>query len=163
VDIRIQVKGVDELARNLRDLGVNRIPNYVARGLTAIADQVQDAMIQETRSELTVRGTWLQKGTKFGINRKAATKSDPTATVSSSARWLVAEETEAQRVPVSNAGSHPYPGGMNLAIPMPSVRPSRLTDVPIPRALMPRNLARRFVIKSRKGSLILMRRMGEGR
>ena len=62
VDIQIQVKGVDELVRNLRDLGVNRIPNYVARALTGIADQAQDAMIGNAQSNLTVRGSWLTKG-----------------------------------------------------------------------------------------------------
>ena len=66
VDIQIQVKGVDELARNLRDLGVNRIPNYVARALTEIANQTQDAMIGNARSMLTVRGSWLTKGYKYG-------------------------------------------------------------------------------------------------
>ena len=51
MDIQIQVKGVDELVRNLRDLGVNRIPNYVARALTEIANQAQDAMIAERTIE----------------------------------------------------------------------------------------------------------------
>ena len=49
MDIQIQVKGIDELSRNLRDLGVNRIPNYVARALTEIANQAQDAMIGNAR------------------------------------------------------------------------------------------------------------------
>ena len=79
MDIQIQVKGVDDLVRNLRDLGVNRIPNYVARALTEIANQAQDAMIADARSNLTIRGSWLTKGTKFGINRKAASKNDLTA------------------------------------------------------------------------------------
>lgn len=87
MDIQIQVKGIDELVRNLHDLGVNRIPNYVARALTGIADQAQGAMIGNAQSNLTIRGSWLTKGTKYGINRKAATKSDLTAVVSTTAPW----------------------------------------------------------------------------
>ena len=41
-----------------------------------------------------MRGSWLTKGTKFGINRKAATKNDLTAVVSTTAPWLIEQETK---------------------------------------------------------------------
>jgi len=152
--ISVKVEGVDKLVRDLDDLAIKRIPNYVARGITMLAERVQEAMETETRGHLTVRGTWLRKGTRFGINRKAATKNDLTATVSTRAPWLVSEEEDVRRVPVA--------GGMHLAIPLASVRPSRAADVPIPRALMPRNLKRTFVVRGRDGSSILMQRVGKG-
>ena len=126
MDIQIQVKGIDELVRNLRDLGVNRIPNYVARALTEIANQAQDAMIADAQSNLVVRGSWLTKGTKFGINRKAATKNDLTAVVSTIAPWLIEQETKTIITP-RQAGS--------LAVPFIWQRGSRLAVTKSPKRI----------------------------
>jgi len=149
VDIQIQVKGVDELVRNLRDLGVNRIPNYVARALTEIANQAQDAMIQNAQSNLVVRGSWLTKGTKFGINRKAATKNDLTATVSTIAPWLIEQETKTIITP-RKAGS--------LAVPFIWQRGSRLAVTKSPK-----RLSDTIKLKGKFGNEIIYQRQGSGR
>jgi len=152
VDIQIQVKGVDELVRNLRDLGVNRIPNYVARSLTMLAECVQDSMEAETREHLTVRGTWLRKGTRYGINRIAATKGNLTATVWTQAGWLIAEEQDDVRRPV---------GGRQLAVPLASIRPGRLNPEVLSVAKKPRNFPRAFLMQTKSGPMI-MQRQGKG-
>ena len=149
VDIQIQVKGVDELVRNLRDLGVNRIPNYVARALTEIANQTQDAMIGNARSMLTVRGSWLTKGYKYGINRKAATKSDLTAVVSTTAPWLIEQETKTIITPRKAA---------SLAVPFIWQRGSRLAVTKSPK-----NISNTIKLKSKFGNEIIYQRRGSGR
>lgn len=94
MDIQIQVKGIDELVKNLLDLGVNRIPSYVARALTGIADQAQGAMEKSMRSALTIRGTWAIRGYKYSIKRIQAYKGNLQATVSTEAPWLFEQETK---------------------------------------------------------------------
>ena len=148
MDIQIQVKGVDELVRNLRDLGVNRIPNYVARALTGIADQAQDAMIRNAQSNLTVRGSWLTKGTKYGINRKAATKSDLTAVVSTTAPWLIEQETKTIITPRKAS---------SLAMPRIWQRGSRLAVTKSPK-----NIPNTIKLKSKFGNEIIYQRQGSG-
>jgi hypothetical protein len=149
VDIQIQVKGVDELVRNLRDLGVNRIPNYVARALTEIANQTQNAMISNAQSNLTVRGSWLTKGTKYGINRKAATKNDLTAVVSTTAPWLIEQETKTIITPRKAA---------SLAVPFIWQRGSRLAVTKSPK-----NILNTIKLKSKFGNEIIYQRQGSGR
>ena len=149
VDIRIEVKGIDELARNLRDLGVNRIPNYVARALTEIANQTQDAMIADARSNLTVRGNWLVKGYKHGINRKQAYKNDLTAEVSTSAPWLIEQETKTVLTPRKAS---------SLAMPFIWQRSSRLAATKSPK-----NIPNTIKLKSKYGNEIIYQRQGSGR
>jgi len=145
MEIKVQVKGVDKFVADLKDLGAVRIPNYVARSLTLLAERVQDAMIAETERGLTVRGTWLRKGTRFGVNRTAATKDNLKATVSSKAPWLVAEEFETIRRAQSG----------DILIPLSAVRAGR-TD---PKIIQRRYSAamRRKLIKftNEKGQTIL--------
>jgi len=149
VDIQVQVKGIDELSRNLRDLGVNRIPNYVARALTEIANQAQDAMIGNARSMLTVRGNWLVKGYKYGINRKQAYKNDLTAEVSTAAPWLIEQETKTVITPRKAS---------SLAMPMIWQPGSRLA---VTRS--PKYLKNTIKLKSKFGNEIIYQRQGSGR
>ena len=146
MEIKVQVKGVDDLVRNLRDLGINRIPNYVARSLTLLAERVQDAMIGETKEHLTVRGTWLKKGARYGINRKAATKTDLTATVWTQAPWLIEQEEAKPKTPRS---------GVYLAIPLLAIRSGRTDPKKIPRRLSPSALRGKVVEITEKGQTIL--------
>ncbi|TRZ51091.1 hypothetical protein D4S03_05655 [bacterium] len=149
VDIQIQVKGIEGLVRNLRDLGVNRIPNYVARALTEIANQAQDAMMGNARSMLTVRGNWLVKGYKYGINRKQAYKNDLTAEVSTAAPWLIEQETKTILTPRKAS---------SLAMPMIWQPGSRLA---VTRS--PKYLKNTFKLKSKYGNEIIYQRQGSGR
>ena len=154
MDIQIQVKGIDELARNLRDLGVNRIPNYVARALTGIADQAQDAMEKNMRANLTVRGIWATRGYRYSIKRIAANKKNLEAEVYTEAPWLFEQETKTTITPRKS--------GL-LATPTRWVRPSRLNEEIIKKALRPRNLQRTFKVMSRYGNEVIYQRRGTGR
>ena len=149
MDIQIQVKGVDEFVKNLRDLGVNRIPNYVARALTGIADQAQGAMMGHARSMLTIRGNWLVKGYKYGINRKQAYKNNLAAEVSTVAPWLIEQETKTTITPRKAS---------SLAMPMIWQPGSRLA---VTRS--PRYLKNTFKLKSKFGNEIIYQRQGSGR
>ena len=149
MDIQIQVKGVDELVRNLRDLGVNRIPNYVARALTEIANQAQSAMIENAQSMLTIRGNWLVKGYKYGINRKQAYKNDLTAEVSTAAPWLIEQEMKTIITPRKAS---------SLAMPRIWQAGSRLA---VTRS--PKYLKNTFKLKSKYGNEIIYQRQGSGR
>jgi len=153
MEITVKVEGVEKLAQDLRELGTKRIPNYVARSLTMLAERVQDSMEAETRAHLTVRGTWLRKGTRFGINRIAATKDNLTATVWTQAGWLIAEERDDVRRPV---------GGRLLAVPLPSIRPGRLNPEVLSVAKKPRNFPGAFLMQTKSGPMI-MQRQGKGR
>jgi len=149
VDIQIQVKGVDELVKDLRDLCVNRIPNYVARALTGIADQAQNAMMGNARSKLTIRGNWLVKGYKYGINRKRAYKNDLTAEVSTAAPWLIEQETKTVLTPRKAS---------SLAMPMIWQPGSRLA---VTRS--PKYLKNTIKLKSKYGNEIIYQRQGSGK
>ncbi len=151
MDIQIQVKGIDELVKNLRDLGVNRIPNYVARALTGIADQAQDAMIGSARSMLTIRGNWLVKGYKYGINRKQAYKTDLTAEVSTTAPWLIEQETKTVLTPQKAS---------SLAMPAIWQRSARLAVIHSPRNLPTSSTVK---LMSRYGNEVIYQRQGKGR
>jgi hypothetical protein len=154
VDIQIQVTGIVELVRNLRDLGVNRIPNYVARALTGIADQAQSAMEKNMRSALTIRGTWATRGYKYSVKRIAANKKNLEAEVYTEAPWLFEQETKSTITP-RKAGL--------LATPTRWVRPSRLNEEVIKKALRPRSLKRTFKVMSRYGNEVIYQRSGTGR
>ena len=154
MDIQIQVNGVDELVRNLRDLRVNRIPNYVARALTGIANQAQDAMEKNMRANLTIRGIWATRGYKYSIKRIAANKKNLEAEVYTEAPWLFEQETK--------TAISPRKSGL-LATPTRWVRPSRLNEEVIKKALRPRSLQRTFKVMSRYGNEVIYQRRGTGR
>ena len=152
MDIQIQVKGIGELVRNLRDLGVNRIPNYVARSLTMLAENVQTAMIEETMGHLTVRGSWIRPGTRYGINRTAATKDNLTAVVSTRAGWLVEQELDPQHT--ARASGH-------LLVPFAAVRASRTETAVIPRRMTPSRMGDKLIrIETKKGPVLFERIKG---
>ena len=145
MEIKVEVKGVQELAKDLRDLGINRIPNYVARSLTMLAERVQDVLVGETKEHLTVRGTWLKKGTRFGINRKAATKTDLTASAWTQAPWLVTEELESVRRAQSG----------DILIPLRAVRAGRSDPKIIPRRYSAAMRGKLLKLTNEKGQTIL--------
>jgi len=148
VDIQIQVKGIDELVRNLRDLGVNRIPNYVARALNGTAQATQTKMLEETVGNLTVRGSWLRPGTRFGMNLTRASKDNLEAHVFSRASWLFEQET----MEFKTAGKS------RIAVPMPAVRAGRTDPAKIPRRLKPAQMgAKLFPITTGHGVVLAQR------
>lgn len=149
MEITVRVEGMDRLVRNLRDLGINRISNYAARALTEIANQTQDAMIAETRKNLVVRGNWLTKGYKFGINRKPARKNNLEARVSTTAPWLVEQETKTVLAPREAS---------SLLVPRIWQRWTRLATTKSPKNL--RNTVR---LKTKYGNEIIYKREGKGR
>jgi hypothetical protein len=149
VDINVKVEGVDRLVRDLQDLGINRIPNYVARALTEIANRTQDAMIEDVRSNLHVRGNWLTKGYKYGINRKQAYKHDLTAVVRTEAPWLIEQETKTVITPRKAS---------TLAVPRIWQRGSRTA---VTRS--PRYLANTFRLKTKYSNEMIAIRQGTGR
>lgn len=153
MELAVQIQGVDELVRNLTGLGTKKIPVFVALSLTTIADKVQDALIAHTRLRLTVRGRWLVKGYKYGINRYRATKNNLTAEVWTQAPWLLEQEAGQ---PISPEKSERF------AVPFSAVRSSRLSTQVVPRRLRPRRLKRTFLIKTKAGEEILFRRKGRG-
>jgi len=147
--IKVEIKGLDKLTKDLKDLGVNRIPSYAARAITEIANRVQDAMITDAQSNLMIRGNWLIKGSKFGINRKAANRNDLTATVSTRAPWLI--EQEMDRILTPKVAS-------SLAVPGIWRRGERLAAT-----RSPRNLKNTFKLKTRFGNEAIYQRIGTGR
>jgi len=148
VDIQIQVKGIDELVRNLRDLGVNRIPNHVARAINEAALAAQSKMIEETVGHLTVRGSWLRPGTRFGMNLTRATKDNLEAHVFSRAPWLFEQET----MEFKTAGKS------RIAVPMPAVRAGRTDPAKIPKRLKPAAMGGKlFPITTRRGVVLAQR------
>jgi hypothetical protein len=154
VELAIHIQGVNELVRNLTDLGTKKIPVFVALSLTTIADKVQDALIAHTRLRLTVRGRWLVKGYKYGINRYRATKHNLAAEVWTQAPWLIEQEAGEPISPEK---------GTHLAVPLAILRASRLDPRKIPRRLRPAALKRAFKIRTQSGKEIIYRRKGKGK
>lgn len=147
--MEIKVEGVDKFVADLRDLGINRLPNYLARALTAIAEKMQDAMIDDTRRNLQVRGNWLTKGYKYGINRKRAFKNDLNAEVYSIAPWLFEQETMTLLKPRESS---------TLAVPRIWQRESRTAATKSPRSI-PGTIR----LKTKYGNEMIARREGTGR
>ena len=92
MELKVDVSGVHELINKLVDLRVRKVNVFVANALTGLADAVQDGLIQHTRLRLTVRGNWLVKGYKYGINRYRAGTRNLEAEVWTQAPWLVEQE-----------------------------------------------------------------------
>ena len=153
MDLSLQIQGVNELVRNLTDLGTKKIPVFVALSLTTIADKVQDALIDHTRLRLTVRGRWLVKGYKYGINRYRATKHNLAAEVWTQAPWLLEQEVGEPITPEKSG---------RFAVPFSAIRSSRLSTEIVPKRLRPRRLKRTFLIKTKAGEEILFLRKGRG-
>jgi hypothetical protein len=136
---------------SLTDLGTKKIPVFVALSLTTVADKVQDALIAHTRLRLTVRGRWLVKGYKYGINRYRATKHNLAAEVWTQAPWLLEQEVGE---PISPEKAKRF------AVPFSGIRSSRLSTHIVPKRLRPRRLKRTFLIKTKAGEEILFQRKG---
>ncbi|MDA8122258.1 MAG: hypothetical protein M0Z38_06805 [Deltaproteobacteria bacterium] len=152
MELKIEIQGIDKMVRDLHALGSQRIPNYVARAITGVADKVQTAMIEEAMQNLTVRGHWIRPGTKYGINRKAATKNNLEATISTKAPWLVEQESDVIHKPRESEF---------LIVPFPQVRSSRTETAPIPRRLTPARMGDKLVrIRTKKGPVLFQRVKG---
>jgi len=146
--IQVEVKGLDRLVADLRNLGAVRIPNYLARAINDLASDAQKAMIAETQNTLTVRGTWFRTGTRFGFNRKASNKSTLQATVFTRAPWMQQQEEQTFKTAQKSF----------LAVPMPAVRASRTDPKKIPRRLTPKAMgAKLFKIQTKRGVVLYQR------
>ena len=154
MEVAVQIQGVDQLVRRLTDLGTKKIPVFVALSLTTIADKVQDALIAHTRLRLTVRGRWLVKGYKYGINRYRATKNNLAAEVWTQAPWLVEQEAAMPSRPEK---------ARRLAVPLGILRASRLDPRKIPRRLLPGSLKRSFLMRTKSGKDVIFVRKGKGK
>ena len=153
MELTVQIQGVDRLVRSLTDLGTKKIPVFMALSLSTIADKVQDALIAHTRLRLTVRGNWLVKGYKYGINRYKATARNLEAEVWTQAPWLIEQEAGEPISPEKSA---------RFAVPFSGIRSSRISTQIVPRRLRPRRLKRTFLIKTKAGEEILFQRKGRG-
>lgn len=146
--IVIEVKGLDTLVRNLQSLGAQRIPNYNARAINETAADAQKAMIAETQSKLTVRGTWFKTGTRFGYNRQAASKNNLEARVFTRAPWMFQQETQTTKAAKGSA----------LAVPMPAVRAGRTDPKKIRKSLLPSKMGDKlFKIQTKRGPVLFQR------
>jgi hypothetical protein len=140
--------------RSLTDLGTKKIPVFVALSLTTLADKVQDALISHTRLRLTVRGRWLVKGYKYGINRYKATARNLEAEVWTQAPWLIEQEVAVPSRPEK---------AKRLAVPLAILRASRLDPRKIPRRLLPGSLKRSFLLRTKSGKDVIFVRKGKGK
>lgn len=151
--LTVKVEGLQEMVKALESLKSDRIPNYVARALTETANKVQTAMIEETMRGLTVRGSWIRPGTRYGINRTPATKNNLAAIVSSGAQWLVEQELDPVHEPRLS---------QHLLVPFPAVRVDRTEIAPIPRRMTPKRMAGKLVkIETKRGPVLFERVKGK--
>jgi len=145
----VEVKGLGKLIRALKELGAKRIPNYVARAINETAAEAQKAMIQETTSNLTVRGSWFKTGTKYGYNRAPATKDKLEARVFTRAPWMVQQETQLFKTAHKS---------MFMAVPMPAVRAGRSDPKKIPKRLLPATMGAKLIkIETSRGPVLYQR------
>ncbi len=146
----IEVKGLDKLVKDLRELGAVRIPNYLARALNDIGEEAKRAMLQDAQQNLTLRGSWFRTGNKYGFNRlSAATKSNLEVRVGSRAPWLYEQETTMFRTARKSF----------LTLPSPAVRPGGRTDPKkIPARFYPSRMGSKlFRIETKKGPVLAQR------
>jgi hypothetical protein len=120
-----------------------------ALALTKTGQAGQQASIDAILKFFTVRSTWYQPSSPFGVRFRPATKANLETDVESAAPWLQLHET----------GGIKTPRGRMLAIPTRFVRPDARALIPASRR--PRNIRNPVVIRSRSGSLILAERQGE--
>jgi hypothetical protein len=104
----------------------DQIPFATALALTRTAGRVSEAEVEKLRDAFTLRREWYKRGTRYGINVKAANKRTLTATVFSRAPWLV-QQSEGD---TKDAGRHD-----DITIPEKSLRQTR--DRLIPQAVKP--------------------------
>lgn len=148
--LEVKITGLDELVRKLKELQSKRIPNYLARGINEAAQAAQTKMIEETVGNLTVRGSWLRPGTRFGMNLSRATKNNLEARVSSQAPWLFQQET--QLFKTAHKSSF-------MAVPMAPVRAGRTDPKKIPARLTPKALGPKLFKLPTAHGIVLAQRL----
>lgn len=160
IDFKLNVKG------NFSAAAVMKQINYgTAVGLTKTAKEAQAAVVDAVKSDLTYRNNWLPQSNKFGIRVKTAKPNDLTADVHSNAGWLIKQKIGGQiDADTSNRRvfHYEYEGETYIARPTNVLRPVGSTKVLI-KKLWPENLKNKYVIRTKKGTLLLMVRFGPGR
>jgi hypothetical protein len=147
--IEVRLNGLDVLIKKLRQLGAQRIPNYLARAINESAQAAQTKMIEEVVGGLTVRGNWLRPGTKFGMNLTRASKNNLEARVGSRAPWLFQQETTTFKT--AHKASF-------MPVPLPPVRAGRTDPKKIPARLTPKAMGPKlFKIPTRHGIVLAQR------
>lgn len=118
-----------------------------AAGLTRTAKQGQAAVLDALKSTFTLRGSWYEPGNRFGIKIEAAKRDKLEAAVQTRADWLEIHETGGERRPSKNY----------LAVPTDLVKRNKRQI--IPRTQRPRNLKRSFVLQTKSGPVLFVRRV----
>lgn len=136
-----------------------------ATGLTKTATEGQSAVVGAAKGAFNVRGRWFEKGMRYGIKIQRATPSKLTATVQTRAGWLKKQQIGGNVTAGQKARVFPYEynGQTYIAIPSKALRPRGSKKLIWPRKLWPSNLKKPFVIKDKKGRLLLMTRFMEGK
>jgi hypothetical protein len=144
----IEVKGLAEFIAKLKGLGSGRLANYAARALNDVAAEAQRAMIAETTSKLTTRGSWFKTGSRFGYNRQPANKSNLEARVFTRAPWMQEQENVTFKTARKSF----------LTLPSTAIRSGRSDPKKVPPRFYPSRMGPKlFKIQTKKGPVLAQR------
>lgn len=141
---------VSEVLKNF-DLRHKQVRYAAARALTDMAKLSQEGVKDRLQKYFTLRRNWVLQG----IRIKPATRGDLTAAVFSKDHYMGLQETGGDKVP----------RGKHIAVPGPVLRPGKKSSESknkIPESEWPASAmakARTFMTKTKKGALVIMRRV----
>jgi len=114
MQITVKVNPTQAL-RFLRGIKDSQLPFAMAKGLTMLAQDVQEKMIKELPNRFGLRTKWYLPQTPFGFKVEAAKKKTLVAKVFTRAPWIIGfEKGETRR-----------PAGQVFAEPQPAIRRSK--------------------------------------
>lgn len=137
-----------EFEKQMNGVAKKQLPFATSLALNATMEQVQKKIITDLPGKFTLRKQWWKPRTKYGINLEKSNKRSLSAAVFTRAPWMQLHET----------GGTKLPRGTHLAMPTGNLK--RTKKGLIGKAKWPRNLRRKFVIKSKSGhqELIMQRK-----
>lgn len=147
--VKISIKSNAAEVKKLMDHYWKQIPFATARALTWTAKEAQKDIIAHTKEAFTIRKSWLERG-KFSVRVAPATKDNLVASIWNDAVWMMDHEEGALRTPAKRA----------FAIPTADVK--RNKKELITPSNKPSRLKRSFILQTRSGIGILLKRFSKG-
>lgn len=147
LEVETTVDGPDVAAVLSMD---RQIPFAAASTATAVAKEAQQEAIDEIQDAFITRSPWYLPTNFFGVHFTPATVDNPRSQVHTNAYWLKDHETGGLRTPSE---------GDFLAVPTEAIQPNRAQA--IPQDKRPKNLAKAFVLNTRRGPKLFDRINGQ--
>ena len=154
MEFKIDIKGLNEIVKELDDLAKKQLPFAIARSLTMTASDARKKIIQEMPMRFTIRTGWLTS--KYGPRVEMATKQNMSAKVFITAPWIIGFEK----------GEIRTPEGKFFTIPTENVRRTKrdlIAKTMKPSYLLHQAKRKAFFVNTKVGLKVIAQRVSKKR